>query len=525
MTSKTETSHNQEVGLTQHSPFSTPKETYRKALYGLEDFTDSRPSNRLLSEPLSQRTKFTFALINSTQTVRRRVKLMNDRYFGDTLKNKYEGVSIIFPDDSAYEQARHVYNRMHDLYPSMIIQTLNRSALKEIVNFVALNNIELAIRGGGHHIAGFGSTQGGILLDFSSFNDVVIDENHQSVRVSPGARLNDVDHILCQKGYVIPTGTVSDTGIAGLTLGGGIGWLLGTYGFTCENLIGADVLLASGLIVRAEEPGHEDLLWALRGGGGNFGVVLEFRYKLSKLPSVYCGTVEFSDNDIENALGNLFNYLDNHCPSNLVIAPVLHRLENAKRRMLSIDFCLSDSIDHSEIKHLETCLSQTIKHTYLTSDFLAWQSWSDERFAEPMRGYWKSACLENAKKNMPQLLMEWMEKVPGPNCSVMIEHLNPSRRQKPGVESALPITTENYGVLFSARWTSPCDDINYVNWVKSAANSIISTTESLSYSNYTLDDKNSSTSVFSSSDDRLALTKRKYDPANVFRRNHNITSH
>src|SRR5438128_3254149 len=165
--------------------------------------------------------------------------------FGNTLLSKYEDVSVIFPGDSTYEEARQVYNRMHDLYPLMIIRTMNRSALRELVSFVAFNDIELAIRGGGHHIAGFGSTQGGILLDFSPYRDVVIDEVKGIASIFPGARLSDVDHALCQRGYVIPTGTVSDTGIAGLTLGGGIGWLLGTLGFTCENLVGADVLLAT----------------------------------------------------------------------------------------------------------------------------------------------------------------------------------------------------------------------------------------------------------------------------------------
>ncbi|MGX1174348.1 FAD-binding protein [Pseudomonas sp. R151218B TE3479] len=448
---------------------------------------------------------------------------MNHRYFGDALISKYEDITIIFPDDSAYEKTRQVYNRMHDLYPSMIIQTLNRAALKEIVSFVTANGIELAIRGGGHHIAGFGSTQGGILLDFSPFNDIVIDGIHKIARVQPGARLKDVDDALCQHGYVIPTGTVSDTGIAGLTLGGGIGWLLGKYGYTCENLVGADVLLATGALVRAEDPGHEDLLWALRGGGGNFGIVLEFRYKLSRLPSVYCGTLEFTGNDVEAALSDLFKYLDNHCPSNLVVAPILHRHKNSMECMLSIDFCLSDSIDYSEIKNLEECLSQTIKHTYLTNDFLTWQSWSDERFAQPMRGYWKSVCPEIMGENISHLLTDWQKKIPGPNCSVMIEHLNPSRREKSGVESALSIKTMNYGILFSARWTSSCDDAKYVSWVKSAASSITGAARALSYSNYTLDEENTQFSVFSNSDNRLSFTKKKYDPLNVFRRNHNIT--
>lgn len=443
-------------------------------------------------------------------------------HFCCTLSNNYKNVEIILPKDNMYEEARQIYNRMHNLYPAMIIRTLNRSALKEVVSFAKLNNLELAIRGGGHHIAGFGSTQGGILVDFSPYNEVVIDEKNGQACISPGARLRDVDHTLCKRGYVIPTGTVSDTGIAGLTLGGGIGWLLGTLGFTCENLTGADVLLATGDIVRAEEPGHEDLLWSLRGGGGNFGIVLEFRFKLSRLPQVYCGTLDIPEAEIECVLGKLFSYLDNHCPSNLVVAPVLLRTED-KGVLLSIDFCLSDSIDQSEIRKFEQFLGPKVKHNLLTKDYLEWQSWSDDRFSQPMRGYWKSVCPDGMGRDVAKWLLEWVKKTPGPNCSITIEHLNPARRINATEESALPITTLRYGILFSARWSSSDDDPEYVSWVKGASNSLLINRSLPSYSNYALDENNPDSNMFATSKKKLLRTKKKYDPNNVFRRNHNIS--
>jgi hypothetical protein len=429
---------------------------------------------------------------------------MDFREFGNTLLVKHEGVGIIFPDDSEYEVARQLYNRKHNLYPSMIIRTLNQSAIKELVHYVALNGIELAIRGGGHHIAGFGSTQGGILLDFSIYRDVVIDEVKGIAIVSPGARLGDVDHALCQRGYVIPTGTVSDTGIAGLTLGGGIGWLLGTYGFTCENLVG------------------EDLLWALRGGGGNFGIVLEFRYLLSKLPSVYCGTIEVFNQDIEGVLNRLIVYLNNHCPSNLVVAPVLQNLGHDRGCCLSIDFCLSGSEDQVELIGFEDYLGLPQRHIFLTNDFISWQAWSDERFAQPMRGYWKSVCPDELREEIWPLLLKWIERVPGSNCSITIEHLNPLRRRGKAVEAALPIIEKNYGILFSARWLTSDEDQEHVSWVKGAVESLTSRQRYSSYSNYTFEGENNDQVERVVERDRLFRTKQKYDPSNVFRRNHNI---
>src|SRR5262249_48131507 len=153
-------------------------------------------------------------------------------------------------------KARLLYNRYHDLYPAALVRTRSAARIAEIVRFVTDHGIPLAIRGNGHHIAGYGSCEGGIVIDFSPFQSVIVHPDTGMVEVEPGARLGDIDRKLCPLGVVVPTGTVSKTGIAGLTLGGGIGWLVGRYGLTCDQLIGADVVLADGRQVRAEESPH-----------------------------------------------------------------------------------------------------------------------------------------------------------------------------------------------------------------------------------------------------------------------------
>lgn len=442
--------------------------------------------------------------------------------FGRELLDKFEGVVIIFPGDPAYEESRKVYNRMHDLYPIMIVQTMSRAVLKAVVKYGALHNIELAIRGGGHHIAGFGSTHGGILIDFSPFTDVHVDAENGIARILPGARLRDIDNTLCQRGYVIPVGTVSDTGIAGLTLGGGIGWLLGSLGYTCESLIGADVLLANGTIVNAEDPAHEELLWALRGGGGNFGIVLEFRFRLSLLPTVYCGTIEVFDGSIEEIFKNLIVYLNEYCPPNLVVAPLLKVVNGGRVCKLCIDFCLSNSPDNREIHQLESYLGASIKHALITRNYASWQSWSDEHFSTPMRGYWKSVCPDFMGAEISTSLLAWAKSMPGENCSITLEHFNPSRRINQAVSCALPLVKMHYGILFSARWLVPADDVKYINWVRSSAECMADEWQGTSYSNYTPSEVGKREFVWRGSE-RLSLAKKRYDPANLFRRNHNIS--
>ena len=166
------------------------------------------------------------------------------------LLEKNSAVTLITPESSSYEDARLVYNRMHDCYPELIIRTMDLTAIRAVMQFAFSHQIVLAIRGGGHHIGGFGTCDKGIVLDFSPFKDIHIDSENHIATVDPGVTLGELDHALSAAGFIVPTGTVSQTGLAGLTLGGGIGWLIGKYALTCDQLCGADVLLADGRLAQ-----------------------------------------------------------------------------------------------------------------------------------------------------------------------------------------------------------------------------------------------------------------------------------
>lgn len=434
----------------------------------------------------------------------------------------HEAVELLFPGEPGYEEGRQLYNRMHDLHPLLIVRTLDRAAIRTVLKVVTENRLELALRGGGHHIAGFGSTEGGVLLDFSGFRGVEIDAQQGIARVQPGARLGDVDAALCPRGYVVPTGTVSDTGIAGLTLGGGIGWFVGTLGFTCDNLVGADVMLASGEVVRAEDPQHRDLLWALRGGGGNFGVVLEFRYRLSALPKVYCGSIAVAPQEVPRVLLQLGHYMEQDCPANLVLAPLFSPAPESDRCGLAIDFCLSDYQDLGAIEALEQALGLVGRHQYVTDDFRAWQGWFDDRFQPPMRGYWKSICLDDFTSDAMDALLTAASSMPGQRCSITIEHLNKARRSTTPDDSAFPLKSRSYSVLFSARWEQARDDDRFIRWVRAAALATAGNDGAPAYSNYSFAEGSSHTVLLGSDSERLLKVKQRYDGGNLFRRNHNI---
>ncbi len=450
--------------------------------------------------------------------------MKKSRYCFDSLmqllSNKPD-VDLITPSDSRYPVARLIYNRMHDYYPGLIVRTLNIDHLRVVIQFAFENDIVLAIRGGGHHIGGFGTCNDGIVIDFSPFKEIRIDAEKNIASVSPGACLADIDRVLCNNGYVIPTGTVSATGVAGLTLGGGIGWLIGNYGLTCDQLYGADVLLADGRLVKAEDAEHKDLLWALKGGGGNFGIVLNFRYKLHKLPKVICGMGEVAWENAAGVMSKLSQYLVEKCPQTMTIAPVFLR-NKVGGPSLRIDFCCSNGTEQDVGSLL--ALSAFISWSNVKEwKFPAWQSEFDHILAAPKRGYWKAAYIKTFTPEIIKTICHWFEKAPLGECTILIEHLHGAFKTYNQTTSAFPLRHTNFGILISARWEDHETDQTYISWVRKSFDAIDPLGLSATYLNYTpADDQRAVQNLLDNTVTKIINVKSFYDPDNLFKRNHNV---
>lgn len=433
----------------------------------------------------------------------------------------HRAVDCITPKDNRYENARLVYNRMHDCYPRLIVRTLDVDVLRMVMDFSFKNQIVLAIRGGGHHIGGFGTCNNGILIDFSPFKKIDIDIKQNIVSIEPGVRLHDLDRALTRAGFVIPTGTVSDTGMAGLTLGGGIGWLTGKYGLACDQLCGADVLLADGQLIRAEDPEHQELLWALRGGGGNFGLVLKFRYTLNPLPKTICGMGVVPWEHVNAVMQELLLYLDNACPQSITVAPIFTR-DSMSNPYLRIDFCCADA-STDELEQLLS-MSKWVEWGEVKEwSFVDWQCVSDKAFLPPLRGYWKASYIEKITPNIIKKLCDSFENAPTPRYAILIEHLHGAFKQYDQSTSAFPLRHCNFGILLAARWEHADDDLKNIDWVRQSFNAIDPDAMTASYLNYTdADDQRAVDTLILSTTSRIANVKALYDPDNCFKRNHNI---
>ena len=203
------------------------------------------------------------------------------------------GGQLLAPGEPAYEQARQLWNGMIDQRPAMIVQPTGVSDVIQAIRFARENDFEISIKGGGHNVAGLATTNGGVMLDLQFMRSVRVDPERRTARVAGGALLADLDRESSVFGLATTGGTISTTGVAGLTLGGGIGWLVGKHGLTIDNLISVDVVTATGELVTASAESHQDLFWALRGGGGNFGVVTSFEFQLHPIDTVYAGMVAY----------------------------------------------------------------------------------------------------------------------------------------------------------------------------------------------------------------------------------------
>jgi FAD/FMN-containing dehydrogenase len=218
--------------------------------------------------------------------------------------------TVIRPQDASYDEARHIWNGMIERRPALIVQCSGAADVMASVNFAREHDVPLSVRGGGHNVTGHAIVDGGVVIDLSRIKGVRVDPDRRRVRVGGGATLGDIDHETQRFGLAVPLGAVSKTGVAGLCLHGGLGFLTRKYGLTADNLMAADVVTADGRLLLVDEKNHPDLLWALRGGGGNFGVVVSFEFRLHPVgPEVFAGLVVYEVEKMAQILARVRDYM------------------------------------------------------------------------------------------------------------------------------------------------------------------------------------------------------------------------
>jgi FAD/FMN-containing dehydrogenase len=449
----------------------------------------------------------------------------------ETLKQRLDG-TIILPGNPGYDEARSIWNGMIDRKPAVIVRCQTEADVQHAVTYARENQLIVSIRGGGHNIAGHAVCDGGVMIDLSQMTEVRIDAPARRARVQPGATLHDFDRAAQAHGLATPLGINSTTGIAGLTLGGGFGWLSRKLGLTSDNLLSARIVTADAKCLQASATSQTDLFWALRGGGGNFGVVTQFEFALHPIgPDVLSGLLVFPQSEAGPVLRKYREFVA-AAPDELSVwivmrqAPPLPFLprEVHGQNVLVLAICYVGAENNGQkliapLAEFGTVLGQHVG----MQPFTAWQQAFDPLLTPGARNYWKSQNLRELKDGLLDTIVEFAGKLPSPHCEIFIGQLGGQAARVAADATAFGNRDATFVMNVHGRWNSPAEDTAGIAWAREVYRRTLPFATGGAYSNFlTAEETDRVKSAFGGNYARLARVKTTYDPGNFFRLNQNI---
>ena len=439
------------------------------------------------------------------------------------LSSRFRG-DLIHPGSDSYESARKVWNGMIDRRPAAILRCKSIADVQNAVRFARETDSPIAIRGGGHNAAGLAMCDDGIVVDLSGMRDVVVDAERRTARAGGGATWGDFDRATAQHGLATTGGAISTTGIAGLTLGGGLGWLMRSYGMTCDNLIGAEVVTADGQLRRASEQENPDLLWALRGGGGNFGVVTTFEYRLHPVSTILGGMLLYPLTRAREAF-RLYRDVARWAPDKLtVFCGMLHSPDGIP--LVAFLVCYNGPVEEGEraLKAIRDFGAPAAGEVG-PMPYTALQGMLDAGFPSGLQVHWRSEFVKSISDELIETIVSAYERVPSPLSAILFEQFGGAVRRIPRDATAYDLRDADFNLVIVSRWADPAQAEQNVQWARSLSDAVRAYTTGQVYVNYIGAGEAPDRVRAAFGADKFAKLsgiKRKYDPTNLFRLNQNI---
>ena len=439
---------------------------------------------------------------------------------------------VLLPGSEAYESARKIWNATIDKHPAVIVRCSTTADVVHALGFARDSRYLVAVRGGGHNIAGSALVDDGVVIDLSRMKAASVDPDARRATIEAGATLADFDAATQEYGLATPTGINSTTGLAGLTLGGGFGWLSRKYGMTIDNLESAEVVTANGEVLRASATEHPDLFWAIRGGGGNFGVVTRFEFRLHPVgPNLLSGLIVYPLSDAKSVLRQYREFATN-APDELSVwavtrlAPPLPFLppEVHGTGIVAIAFLHAGDAKQGErliapLRKLGTPLGEHVG----VQPYTAWQQTFDPLLTAGARNYWKSHNFSTLADGLFDAILEYIGSAPSPLCEIFIGALGGATMRPRPESAAYPHRDVQFVMNVHGRWENQADDARCIRWARDFFSASAPFASGGVYVNFlTADECNRVRAAYGSNFERLAHVKRKYDPGNLFRINQNI---
>lgn len=451
----------------------------------------------------------------------------------EDFKVRFRG-DVLLPGDDGYDAARQVWNGMFDRRPALIARCIGTADIIHAVNLARDSNALLAVKGGGHNSAGTGVCDGGVMLDLSRMRRAHVDVARKRVRVDGGALLGDLDTETHLHGLAVSGGgIISHTGVGGLTLGGGFGWISRKHGFAIDNLLSADVVTADGTLVTTDAEHHPDLFWGLRGGGGNFGVVSSFEFQCADIgQAVYSGLIVKRFDDAATYMRFHREYvrtLPDEMTAWLILrhAPPLPFLpaDVHGRMVVVVPFVWLGDAAAGE-KLLQPIRDATPSHGEHVgmNPYAGWQSGFDGLVGHGARNYWKSHHLTDLSDDCIDRTIEFAAAMPSDECEVFIPHMEGAPSRVPTNATAFAHRSPPFVLNLHTRWQSAADDARCIAWARAFHEATQPFAQGV-YVNFLSDEGADRVRAAYTPEtwDRLTRVKRQYDPHNLFRMNQNIS--
>jgi FAD/FMN-containing dehydrogenase len=450
-----------------------------------------------------------------------------------TLARRLKG-SVHLPGEAAYDEACRIWNAMIERRPALVVRPRENADVAAAIAFARANRLPLSVRGGGHNVAGAALSDGGVTVDMSTLRGVVVDPAAMTVRVEPGATWKDVDAATQPHGLVVPSGIISATGVAGFTLGAGFGWTSRKFGFAADNLLSAEVVTADGATRRASADENPDLFWALRGGGGNFGVVTAFEFRAQRHgPQALCGMVVHPFSRADEVM-QVFRDVTATAPDELTCLLILRKAPPAP--FIPKEFhgqpiaaiaahWTGDPAEGEAAMQPIKAFGPPVADTIAPKDFIAFQTFLDGGQPFGRRYYWKSDEAGEISAGLMTTLKESAGRIASPFSAILVMHMDGAPARVAPEATAVGIRAARYGVVIQGAWEDPAEDKMHVGWARDSFSALKPFSSGAAYVNFLTADESDARLRAAYGDalyERLRRVKTSYDPGNLFRGNLNI---
>ena len=441
----------------------------------------------------------------------------------EALTGTFSG-TVLLPDDDGYDDARRVHNGLIDRRPALIARCQGAADIADAIGIARSSGLEISVRGGGHNVAGRAVADGGVMIDLAPMKGIHVDPAARTVRAQGGVIWSELNREAHAHGLAVTGGAISSTGIAGYTLGGGLGWLMAKHGLGADNLIGVELVTADGETLNVDDESHPDLMWALRGGGGNFGVAASLVYRLHPLSTVTGGLIAHPIDAAPEMLRFYRDAVAGGSDDLTVFAGLVHAPDGSGHKLAAMVVFHTGSPDEAErdLAPFKTWGTPLVVEVG-PMPYPVMNTLLDAAYPKGALNYWLSSFTTGLSDELIDAMAERFASVPSPMTVILLEHFHGAVTRIAPTDTAVPHRDEGWNLLLPSEWTDPAHTEANIAWTKDTYAALSEHFSGGRWLNYLGDDQDDAIrSAYGPNYERLVEVKRRYDPDNVFHLNHNI---